>query len=82
MKTLLATALPAFADRLGTARSAGRHSGPSLMTRIATWHRVWRERNRLLELDDRMLADLGLTREDATREASRPFWDVHPGAYR
>jgi uncharacterized protein YjiS (DUF1127 family) len=33
------------------------------------------ERRRLLELDERTLRDIGLTPDDAVREASRPFWD-------
>ncbi len=33
-----------------------------------------RQRQDLLELDDRLLADLGLTREQARREAEKPFW--------
>jgi uncharacterized protein YjiS (DUF1127 family) len=35
-----------------------------------------RSRRRLAELDDRMLRDVGLTREEAGREAGRPVWDV------
>ena len=34
----------------------------------------WQQRHALLELDDRLLADIGLTREDALREARKPFW--------
>jgi uncharacterized protein YjiS (DUF1127 family) len=37
---------------------------------------VWRERRALARLDDARLADLGLTREEAMREARRPFWDL------
>jgi len=33
-----------------------------------------RQRQRLLDLDERLLADIGLTREQAEREARRPFW--------
>lgn len=39
----------------------------------------WRERSRqrraLLELDDRLLSDIGIGRAEAEREAVRPFWD-------
>jgi hypothetical protein len=28
----------------------------------------------LSELDDRLLADVGISREDALREARKPFW--------
>lgn len=40
--------------------------------------KVWRERNRqrreIARLDDRMLADIGLSRMEATREANKAFW--------
>jgi uncharacterized protein YjiS (DUF1127 family) len=39
------------------------------------WHDVSRQRRALLELDDRMLRDIGITRADAEHEARRPFWD-------
>ncbi|MGR4067329.1 DUF1127 domain-containing protein [Billgrantia sp. C5P2] len=34
-----------------------------------------RERAQLHELSDRQLRDIGLTRQQATREARRHFWD-------
>jgi uncharacterized protein YjiS (DUF1127 family) len=33
-----------------------------------------RQRRMLLELDDRLLKDIGVTREQAMREARKPFW--------
>lgn len=33
-----------------------------------------RQRQALLELDDHLLDDIGLTREQATKEARKPFW--------
>jgi uncharacterized protein YjiS (DUF1127 family) len=38
------------------------------------WRMRSRGRRTLLELDDRMLRDLGLTRGEAYREATKPFW--------
>lgn len=35
-----------------------------------------RQRNELARLDERMLRDIGVTPEEAGREASRPVWDV------
>lgn len=35
-----------------------------------------RQRRALARLDDAALADLGLTRDAAAREAARPVWDV------
>lgn len=34
------------------------------------------ERRALGQLSDERLADIGLTREQAHREARRPFWDL------
>jgi hypothetical protein len=33
-----------------------------------------RQRRALRKLDDRLLADVGLTRADARRECAKPFW--------
>ena len=78
MKAVALTYVPGVADRLpGKSRTQR-----SLLTRIRTWSRVARERRRLLDLDPRMLADIGPSPEDAAREASRPFWDVDPAAFR
>ena len=72
MKTLALTFLPGVA----IGQPSASRNRPSLLTRIATWHRVARERRRLLQIDPRLLADMGLTPDDAAYEASRPFWDV------
>lgn len=46
------------------------------------WHAVFRlfslrrQRRDLATLDDHMLRDVGLTRQDAQRESGRPIWDV------
>ena len=45
---------------------------PALFTMIE----VARQRRSLATLDDRALADLGLTRHEAQTEARRPFWDL------
>jgi uncharacterized protein YjiS (DUF1127 family) len=37
---------------------------------------VRRERDRLSRLDDHLLRDIGLDRDAARREASRPLWDA------
>lgn len=37
---------------------------------------LWRSRQHLKSLDDRALADIGLSRAEADSEASRPIWDV------
>lgn len=49
-------------------------TGPRLP--ILTWVRIARQRRILATLDDRALADMGLTRQEALAEARRPFWDM------
>jgi uncharacterized protein YjiS (DUF1127 family) len=44
------------------------------LDRLLAWHEVARQRRALLGLSDRMLKDIGVTRAEAEREASRPFW--------
>jgi len=34
-----------------------------------------RQRRMLVELSDHLLTDIGLTREQALREAEKPFWE-------
>ncbi|HEX6959990.1 MAG TPA: DUF1127 domain-containing protein [Ferrovibrio sp.] len=41
---------------------------------LLAWQRRARERGQLAELSDIYLKDMGLSRADALREASRPFW--------
>ena len=35
---------------------------------------LWRQRRDLCDLDDHLLADIGVTREEALREAKKLFW--------
>ena len=69
--------LPRIADlHPGSFVPARRPTRPSLWQRVVAWNRVARERRRLLDLDERVLRDIGLTPEQQYREASRPFWDM------
>jgi uncharacterized protein YjiS (DUF1127 family) len=45
-----------------------------LMHRLSEWRRRVRSRDELMSLSDRTLGDIGLTRCEATHEASKPFW--------
>lgn len=45
-----------------------------VFTALLQWQERGRQRRRLSELDDRMLADIGLTRADVSREVAKPFW--------
>lgn len=46
----------------------------NLSQRLSTWFRHYRTRKQLSRLDERMLADIGVTKVEAEREASKPFW--------
>ncbi len=41
---------------------------------VAAAHLRWQQRNRLVDLDDRMLRDMGVTRGDVFRETQKPVW--------
>lgn len=60
------------AVRVATHKSEVRHFGRN-------WPAFWRRlntRRTLLKLSDQHLRDIGLTRAQAEREASRPFWTL------
>ena len=38
------------------------------------WRRTHRTRGQLKHLDDHLLKDVGLTRNNARKEADKPFW--------
>ena len=44
--------------------------------KVSVWMDVWTERRHLERLDQRMLADIGLTDVQARTEAERPIWDL------
>ncbi|RAI04458.1 hypothetical protein DLJ53_02090 [Acuticoccus sediminis] len=43
---------------------------------VGHWLDVWTERRHLERLDERMLADIGLTDVEARTESQRPAWDL------
>jgi uncharacterized protein YjiS (DUF1127 family) len=56
-----------------------RHAGSSgdlrrLLEVLFVWQDRASQRRALQQLDDRLLADLGLGRGDVAREADKPFW--------
>ncbi len=57
-----------------------RGTGVTGVTRVFGWARkafeTYRERRQLLALSDATLKDIGVSRADAEREASRSFWDL------
>jgi uncharacterized protein YjiS (DUF1127 family) len=50
-----------------------------MIGRLPTAYRIYRERRALLSLSDRGLKDIGLSRADAYREATRPWWEIPGG---
>jgi uncharacterized protein YjiS (DUF1127 family) len=57
----------AFASRM-------EREGATLGALIRLWHFRWQSRRQLERMEDRELADIGITREDAAAEARKPFW--------
>ena len=51
-----------------------RRAAFGVLTAPAAWHDRWRQRRLLEAMDDRAMMDLGLSRADIHREASKPFW--------
>lgn len=48
--------------------------GTNVMRVLKKWRARREQRREIARLTDRMLADIGLSRLDATREANKPFW--------
>ena len=46
----------------------------NLLNRFRGWRERARSRHLLLQLDDRMLRDVGLSRSDVDRECAKHFW--------
>jgi uncharacterized protein YjiS (DUF1127 family) len=60
-------------------RPSWHHGGPMRLGGAAAravwfWMERSRQRRALAELDDRLLRDIGLTRDEARRECASPFW--------
>ena len=45
-----------------------------LFATIVAWQQRYELRQHLLEMDDRLLDDIGFSRAMARQEAARPFW--------
>lgn len=69
MATHSMTTVYAFPVRTGAAR-------PGLLAWLTQMIETRRTRHMLAEMDDRMLADIGLDRAQARIEADRPAWDI------
>ncbi len=45
-----------------------------VLTTLRQWRRRSREREQISRMDERMLKDIGITRAEALRLSSKPFW--------
>ena len=45
-----------------------------VLATLCQWHRRSREREQISQMDERMLKDIGITRAEALRLGSKPFW--------
>lgn len=66
-------------DRSVACGRRARHRRPGdiaarLVATFGLWRRRSRERAELAALDERMLADIGITRAEARYRAGKPFW--------
>ena len=59
--------------RRSAAQSASAAAG-RILAMLREWRRRSRDRASLATLDDRMLADIGITRADAEYLSDKPFW--------
>ena len=57
-------------------RGLAHRSRPSLLSFLFRAGQVRRQRAHLSNLDDHMLRDIGLTREEVAAESRRVVWDV------
>ncbi|MGB4829176.1 MAG: DUF1127 domain-containing protein [Paracoccaceae bacterium] len=53
-----------------------RRRRPGLLRRLVQIFALRRQRARLLQLDEHLLRDIGITADEARAEAARPTWDV------
>ena len=66
------------AQNVPSSRWLDRALAAPLLT-LVKWYRVAQDRAALRSLPAERLNDLGLTRQEARREAQRPFWDASLG---
>lgn len=53
---------------------SGEHVFSRTMKALSLYIQRHRQRKQLAQLDDRLLSDIGISRSQAHREYSRPFW--------
>jgi uncharacterized protein YjiS (DUF1127 family) len=65
---------PSWTELLVLARGRIQADVAELVKVLGAWSERAYQRRVLSTLDERMLKDLGLTRADVEREATKPFW--------
>ncbi len=65
--------LPRSSERKPLGRTDGARHRIWLLALIAM-HERWRQRQALMDLDDRLLADIGISRDELRAEVTKPFW--------
>lgn len=74
---MLLLAQPSSLQLIGLpARSRQHRSWPAFVATLALWGACRRTRRHLSTLDDRELADVGLTRTQQRLECAKPFWQL------
>lgn len=73
-QTLKTTAFGSRSSRLGTYALAVLHAPGIALDYLAELQARETARRHLQSLDDRLLADIGATRDEVYREASKPVW--------
>lgn len=63
-------------ERLPEARQSTTSFLGEILAVVDSWIERHRQRNALLGLNDSMLKDIGISRADAMREGSKPFWSA------
>ena len=75
-RTLTQTARPMF----GASAKRGAHTSmadrvfSAVFGTLTLWSSRIKDRETLADLDSRLLADIGVTRDEAQYEANKPFW--------
>jgi uncharacterized protein YjiS (DUF1127 family) len=78
--SLVPTSIPVGHRRDAVAQHRSLHHGGLIRLGGVAVHTLWfwlersRQRRALAELDDYLLRDIGLTRDEAQRECANPFW--------
>ncbi len=63
-----------LSQHLPTCEKIKMFKGKSIKQKILYWKAVSRQRKQLAKLDDHLLADIGLSREQVEIEIAKPFW--------